>query len=402
VSIDGVGKRFRLARDRVDSLKERVVGRRRVRTTDFWALRDVGFEVRQGETFGLLGHNGSGKSTLLKCVAGIMPPTTGEIRTVGRVAALLELGAGFHPDLTGRENVYMNGSILGMSRGQVQRIFDEIVEFAELEAFIDNQVKHYSSGMYARLAFAIAVNVEPEIMLLDEVLAVGDEAFQRKCLERMREFQREGRTIVLVTHAADVVRQICDRAAVLDEGRLVACGEPHEAVLAFRGSLLARGLARPVVEDAAADLLAHAVRIEDVDIVYQGRSRTYAETGDAVRVDVRIHAEEPVGDVIVAMNIYDRKGNLMSGCNTEVLGADLGIVHGTVDISFELQRVALLDGVYEVQITAHSSVGGREYDRRAGQDFIEVLHAARTAGLVDLQPRAVVSRAPALRAVGQG
>lgn len=399
ITIDNVSKRFQLVHERVDSLKERVVRLRRPRTADFWALRDVGFDVGQGETFGLLGHNGSGKSTLLKCIAGIMPPTTGEIRTFGRVAALLELAAGFHPDLTGRENVYLKASILGMARAQVARIFDDIVAFAELEDFIDQQVRHYSSGMYARLAFAVAVNVEPEILLLDEVLAVGDESFQRKCFDRMRTFQQEGRTILLVTHAADVVRQFCDRAAVLDQGRLIACGPPHEAVLTFRDSLLTRGLQRPITEAGAADLLRQAVRITEVRIEYLGASRTHATTGDPVRIHVRAEAEHPIADVIISMNIYDRRGNFLSGTNTEVLGCDLGVVHGELEVCFELGRVALLDGVYEVQVSAHSSVGGREYDHRAGRDHLEVMHTGRAAGIVDLAPRVVVNRTRGLQVV---
>src|SRR5690242_7141891 len=178
------------------------------------ALQNIDFDVETGSTVGLLGHNGSGKSTLLKCIAGILQPTEGEIRTRGRVAALLELGAGFNNELTGRENIFMIASILGLSNKETAAIFDEIVAFAELEKFIDMQVRHYSSGMYVRLGFAVAVNVDPDILLVDEVLSVGDESFQKKCLDRVAEFQREGRTILFVTHAADLVRRICDRGIV--------------------------------------------------------------------------------------------------------------------------------------------------------------------------------------------
>ena len=189
----------------------------------------------------------------MKCIAGILQPTMGEIVTRGRLAALLELGAGFHPELTGRENIYLNGSILGFSKRDIDRVFDEIVEFSELDKFIDMQVRHYSSGMYVRLGFAVAVNVDPDILLIDEVLAVGDEAFQRKCLERVARFQREGRTILFVTHAADLVRKICDRAIVLDHGETVIDAAPGEAVRTFREHLLhgESGLAiAPVSEDA--------------------------------------------------------------------------------------------------------------------------------------------------------
>src|SRR5688500_1569605 len=171
-------------------------------------------------------------------VAGIMQPTTGYIRTVGRLASLLELGAGFHPELTGRENVFMNGQILGLKNRDIERRFDEIVAFAELEQFIDQQVKHYSSGMYVRLGFSVATNVDPDVLLIDEVLAVGDEAFQRKCLERIRRFQREGRTMMFVSHSPELVRQICDRAVVLDHGEMIDVGPPGEAIRSFRESLM--------------------------------------------------------------------------------------------------------------------------------------------------------------------
>src|SRR5271166_5321889 len=179
--------------------------------TDFWALRDIDFEIQAGETVGILGRNGCGKSTLLKCIAGILQPTEGDIRLRGHLAAMLELGAGFQPELSGRDNIFLNASLLGLPRREIERRFDEIVAFAELEEFIDNQVRFYSSGMYVRLGFAVAVNVEPDILLVDEVLAVGDENFQRKCLARIKQFQDEGRTILFVTHSADLVRVICDR-----------------------------------------------------------------------------------------------------------------------------------------------------------------------------------------------
>ena len=223
IEVDGVSKRFRLTTERHSSLKERAIhfGRRHS-GKELWALRDISIEVEEGKTVGLLGHNGSGKSTLLKCIGGILQPNKGVIRTKGRLASLLELGAGFHPELTGRENVFLNASILGMSKRDIEGRFDDIVGFAELEQFIDQQVKHYSSGMYVRLGFAVATNVDPDVLLVDEVLAVGDESFQRKCLDRVRLFQKQGRTIVFVTHAADLVRQICDKATVLDHGELVA------------------------------------------------------------------------------------------------------------------------------------------------------------------------------------
>src|SRR4051795_7899169 len=200
IEIRHVSKHFRLYHEHYSSLKEKMIHFGRIPFEDFVALHDIDIEIEQGETVGILGHNGSGKSTLLKCIAGILTPTSGQVRVRGRLASLLELGAGFHPELTGRENVYINAAFYGLGRKRIDRVFDEIVDFAELAQFIDEPVKHYSSGMYVRLGFAVAVNLDPEVLLVDEVLAVGDETFQVKCLSRIRQFQSEGRTIVFVTH----------------------------------------------------------------------------------------------------------------------------------------------------------------------------------------------------------
>jgi ABC-type polysaccharide/polyol phosphate transport system ATPase subunit len=232
--VEGVSKRFIIRKDK--SLKERIVnfGRSNKHKDDFWALDDVDLEVTAGTSIGLLGANGSGKSTLLKVIGGIIQPTSGYVERRGRIAALLELGAGFHPDLTGRDNVFLNGAILGLSKRQIQSSFDSIVDFAEIGDFIDTQVKFYSSGMYVRLAFAIAVHVDPDILLVDEVLAVGDEAFQEKCLAKVAEFQREGRTIVFVSHSADQVNDVCDQAIVLSHGSVVYRGGTEDAIKALR------------------------------------------------------------------------------------------------------------------------------------------------------------------------
>jgi ABC-2 type transport system ATP-binding protein len=237
ISASGVGKRFQLHHQRATSLKERLLLHRRASSEEFWALRDVDLEIGGGLTVGLIGPNGSGKSTLLKVLSGILAPTTGTVAVRGRIASLLELGAGFNGELTGRENIYLNAAILGLSRRETSRQFDDIVAFAELEPFIDNQVKHYSSGQYVRLGFAVAVHVDPDILLVDEVLAVGDESFQRKCLAKIAEFQGRGCTILFVTHALDLVPRICGRAVVLDHGRVLHDGDPVEATEKLRSLL---------------------------------------------------------------------------------------------------------------------------------------------------------------------
>ena len=390
IEVDDVSKHFKLYRDKPTSLKERAIRFGRMPYEEFWALRDITLHVDQGETVGLLGHNGSGKSTLLKCIAGILRPTRGTIRKVGRTAALLELGSGFHPELTGRENVFLNGSILGLSRVEITRIFDEIIAFAEIEPFIDNQLKHYSSGMYARLAFAVAVNVEPEVLLIDEVLAVGDEAFQRKCLERIRTFQREGRTILLVTHAADLVRQICDRAAVLDHGEMVTVGEPADAVLAFRDTLLKRGIEIPPEARGPAWRNTLAVRITGAHVEYPDPERQHLLPSEPLRIRLQFEAPEPRDDVVFALNIHDQDGNLMVGTNTEILGADVETIVGSGEVIFDLGRVPLLDGIYNLAFGAHNKSGGIEYDHREGDDRFQVLNPTRTVGRVDFAPQAEV------------
>jgi lipopolysaccharide transport system ATP-binding protein len=237
IQASGVGKRYQIGVDQAGYmlLTERITERlksmgRRQKTQEFWALRDVDFEVNRGETMGIIGHNGAGKSTLLKILSRITPPTEGEVRLRGRVGALLEVGTGFHPELTGRENVFLNGAILDMKRQEIQRRFDEIVEFADVGPFIDTPVKRYSSGMQLRLAFSVAAHLEPEVLIIDEVLSVGDLAFQQKCLGRMEAASREGRTVVFISHSLPAVINLCDRAILLSRGRVAASGKVGDVV----------------------------------------------------------------------------------------------------------------------------------------------------------------------------
>ena len=392
ISIDNVSKHFKLNHARADSLKERVINLHKASYEEFWALRDVTIHVEYGETLGLLGHNGSGKSTLLKCVAGIMRPTTGSIVKHGRMAALLELGSGFHGDLTGRENVYMNASILGFSRKEIDRIFDDIVAFSEIEEFIDNQVKHYSSGMAARLGFAVAVNVDPEILLVDEVLSVGDEAFQRKCLERIKKFQREGRTILLVSHAVDLVRQICTRAAVLDHGNLVAIGPPGEAALAFREHLRKKGAEVPDDLNDPSLLRNLEIQIKNARVIYPDSSRTFLHPSEPLRVEVDYDAPRRVDDVVFSIAIHDQEGRMLLGTNTELMGDEPDFVEGPGRCDFVFERVPLRDGVYLLSVGIHSHDGGVIYDQRAEKDTIEVVSEGREVGLVHFPVRACIEQ----------
>jgi lipopolysaccharide transport system ATP-binding protein len=237
VEIRDLSKSFRLYHERNQSLKSAVMRGRISRHDDFWALQNITLDVPKGSTFGLIGSNGSGKSTLLKCLSKIYWPSSGSISYDGTMAALLEVGSGFHPELSGRDNIYLNGSILGMSKKEIDAKYDQIVDFSGVERFIDQPVKNYSSGMYVRLGFSIAIAVEPEILIVDEVLAVGDAEFQEKCLMKFRDFRKDGRTVIMVTHSLQAVREMCDQAAWIEKGSLMAVGDASETVDAYEKSL---------------------------------------------------------------------------------------------------------------------------------------------------------------------
>ena len=346
IAVEGISKRFRLYHERPTSVKERLLRLRGSRAEDFWALRDVSFEVTEGKTWGLVGANGSGKTTLLKIIGGILRPTEGRVVTQGRIAALLELGAGFHPELTGRENVYLNASILGLSRFETDLYFEDIVAFAELEEFIDSQVKYYSSGMFVRLGFAVAVHVDPSILLIDEVLAVGDEAFQRKCLGRIREIQAEGHTIVFVTHAIQQVQQICDGAVMLDHGQVRAMGEVADVIKEYRLVMLRRhiGFAR---RD-----LTRAADIASVDLLDgRGAPSSIVPPGGQLTVQVDVQANRPVDDPVVSLVIFDGEGQFVFRTGTADMR--LGRLEGKLRVTFELTSLPLIEGRYSFTVGLH-------------------------------------------------
>ncbi len=397
VSVRGVSKRFKLGHARFPSLKERVIHFGSAPTDDFWALAEEGLdlEVPEGTTLGLLGHNGSGKSTLLKCIAGILRPTHGEIVTRGRLAALLELGAGFQPELTGRENVFLNGSILGMSRRDLSRRFEDIVAFAELDQFIDTQVRFYSSGMYVRLGFAIAVNVEPDILLVDEVLAVGDEAFQRKCLDRVAEFQRDGRTIVVVSHSPELVRRICQSAAVLDHGHMVASGDPQEAVQVFREHLR---MTPPRPRPGEPPPVDNRVRVTEVEFRHPGQpARAYLEPGEPLEVRAHFEVDAPVHDPVFTIMIYDSDGKLLHGSSTASESTPTGELDGPGEIVFAFEQIPLLDGEYAVTLCVTSDDGAYIYDWHEQRYRFEVRDPKRSFGSVEFPVQIYVDKRSAPR-----
>jgi len=451
VEVQGVSKRFRLYHEKYTSLKERVIHAGRVPHQDLWALRDIGFDVQEGETLGILGRNGSGKSTLLKCICGVLQPTTGQVVVRGKLAGLLELGAGFQQELSGRENVYLNGSMLGLTKREVDRMFDDIVEFAELGQFIDNQVKFYSSGMYVRLGFAVAVNVDPDVLVIDEVLAVGDERFQRKCMERVKQFQREGRTILFVSHAPDLVRNLCDRAVVLADGEMVGMGAPGEAVRLFRERLLEAGdvlgareaehaldvaseetlaLAEgsdsiepagvglapvPVAAAATSDLAGAAsvsgaasgltqgaeartrsrpgdsrpVRLVEVSCVLTATStRRYLLPGEPLTIRVAFESSRVAEGVVFQLDIRSDEGLSLFSTDSEVLGVHCDVQPGPGTFEFRLESVPLLDGAYDVILGVQTSSGLSDWREPACR--FEVMNPGRSTGAVAIPVQAAL------------
>ncbi len=387
IRVRDVSKEFALRKDK--SLKERLVNARRSRENaeSFWALRDIDLTFASGSTTGLIGHNGSGKSTLLKIIGGILTPSSGYVERRGRLAALLELGAGFHGDLTGRENVYLNAAILGLTRKQTDAYFDEIIDFSGIESFIDTQVKFYSSGMYVRLAFAVAVHVDPEILLVDEVLSVGDEPFQRKCLDRIRRFQREGRTIVFVSHGLDQVRQLCDRAVLLDHGRQLVDGTPTEAVRAFRDLNQAAEEAEGENKDIAAQGT-RRVTISDVSVAdADGRPVRTLPSGAGLQVRFRVDPGSRLDDWIVGVAIEDSGGQVVWGANSDMQGFALPeLSGGPTDISVGFPEVPLAEGVYQISIAVASTGNRTVYHRVNRLATFRVVTDTYEDGAVHLRP----------------
>ncbi|SKC74420.1 ABC transporter ATP-binding protein [Plantibacter cousiniae (nom. nud.)] len=389
VRLDDVSKRFVIRKEK--SLKERLVnaGRSAKHKEDFWALRNISLEVDSGSTIGLIGPNGSGKSTLLKAIGGIIEPTSGSVKRRGRLAALLELGAGFHQDLTGRENVYLNASILGLSRKQTDYYFEDIVEFSGIRDFIDTQVKFYSSGMYMRLAFAVAIHVDPDLLLVDEVLAVGDEAFQRKCLDKIRSFQAEGRTIVIVTHSLGQVTELCDRAVLLNRGEVLFDGEPHVATTEFRDVLEERRqeeiAEHPEEQEGAGRIIsvtAHAVGKAVGEPV---------APGDDLIVSATFSHSDGLDDWIAAVQIDSALGQVVYGTTSKRIGLSLPRLRSSCTVDFVLEKVTFGEGKYFVNVSLMTQDGVHLADRPQIASFdaphfqlaVGTVHAVPTASVVD-------------------
>ena len=349
VVIEGVSKRFVMRRD--NSMKERIVtlGRRgRAQQEVFDSLKDVSIRIPAGTSIGLMGPNGSGKSTLLKIIGGIIDPSEGRVLRRGRLAALLELGAGFHPDLSGRDNVYLNASILGLSKEETDARFDSIVAFSEIGDFIDTQVKFYSSGMYVRLAFAVAVHTDPDILLVDEVLAVGDEAFQRKCMDKIRQFQREGRTIILVSHSASQVMDVCDQGVVLRNGEVAFIGSAADATKIHREILEGKRKRTAEGESQDAERKISAIRAVRV-LNAAGELTKDVRPGEDIIVQIDVDHSNPHDEWYTTFSIDTPTGQQVFGTGARRLGASHQPVGtGVTTVEYVIPRITFGGGQYFV------------------------------------------------------
>ena len=361
VSISEVGKRFKRHTDRRGSLKELIVRGRAKNEEDFWAVRDVSIDIPKGSVYGLIGHNGSGKSTLLKMIGGIYRPTTGSIVTDGRVAALIELGAGFHPELSGRENVFLNGAILGMTRKELERRYSDIVEFAGIERFIDSPVRNYSNGMIVRLGFAIAAHVDPEILLIDEILSVGDQTFQRKSAEKIEEFKRDGRTIVIVSHGMSQVQQLCENVAWLDKGILRAVGPSASVIAEYTGDTY------EVQEDSETSIGKRwgsgRVSISTIELLNRDNQTSEVfDNGQPLTIRVSYSSHVPINDLVVSIRISTLSGiDVWKGTSLNN-GLAISKTLGSGMISMTIPQLPLLEGCYLVSVALTNPSESTEFD----------------------------------------
>ena len=380
VDVQDVSKSFRLHTDRQRSFKEAVLkGPRKGIYKTFWALNGISFNVKKGTTLGIVGENGSGKSTLLKILTKVYKPTSGSISMEGKASGLLELGAGFHPELTGRENVYLNASILGLKRKEVDKIFDKIVGFSEIEEFIDTAVKHYSSGMFVRLGFAVAINVDPDILLIDEVLAVGDEHFQRKCNEKILEFKRQKKTIIIVSHALEEIRTLCDEAIWLHKGELKAFGQASEVIDSYLKNV-------NINEEALADYRAKQqgkigsrwgsgeAIIKNVEFLSEeGKQKNVFKTGETLIAKIEYKANKKIEKPVFGFAVHSDEGLHLSGPNTRLSGNDIDFIEGEGEVQYRIEALPFLKGRYLCSAAIYDYSCLHSYDHHEEMYTFEII-----------------------------
>lgn len=381
IEAENLGKRYYVQGMGAPTLLNTLVGAfKGANKQEFWALRGLNFSVPKGVTVGVVGPNGSGKSTMLGLVAGTITPTEGSIRTHGRISSLLELGAGFHPDLSGRENVFLNASILGIPRDFVKKRFDHIVDFAGLRDFIDTPVKHYSSGMYVRLGFAVAVEMDPDILLIDEVLAVGDAAFQMKCLDRIRQFQKKGKTLFLVSHGLETVGEFCDEVMLIHEGRLLDQGDPSTVILSYLKSYMVRIGMLNVEEHGTRD-----VEIEQALLLDEtGKEMNIFEAGGELIVDVQYNAKQRIEQPVFGFNIKTGNGIYVYGSNTQISKLPIPAIQGRGVMRLRIAPLTLKKGNFFLSLSIHSWDHGTQYHRLEDWYPFIVRDASESPGLVHL------------------
>jgi len=352
----------------------------RQRREEFWALKEVNFEIKKGSTIGVIGPNGSGKSSTLGLVTGTIHPTTGWVKTHGRISSLLELGAGFHPDLSGRENVFLNAAILGIPREDIKRRMDHIIEFSGLHDFIDMPVRNYSSGMYVRLGFAVAIEMKPDILLIDEVLAVGDIAFQLKCLDRIRQFQREGKTLMFVSHALQTVEEFCDEAFLIHHGNLIARGDPPDVILQYIRAYMGEGGYLYTQEFGTRD-----VEFTDVKLLNDaGQEPGTFISGQSMHVDIRYAAHQRIEKPVFGFSLKTGNGFYVFGTNTQIQQVPIDVIEGEGIIRLTIDPLTLMSGNFFLSLSVHSWDHATQFHRREDWYPFGVRNEGEAQGIFEL------------------
>ena len=369
IRLQKVSKRFAFTPDTPQSVLETLISvfrRRDSKPHDLWAVRDVSFEIQKGQCVGIIGRNGSGKSSLLKLIARILQPSSGEIMVRGRISALLELGAGFHLDLTGRENIFLNASVLGLTQEETEALYDDIVAFSELGQFIDMPVKHYSSGMYMRLGFSVAIHVRPDILIVDEILAVGDQNFQAKCVERIMEMKREGVTILFISHDLSTMATLCSEVVWMDQGRVKMVGPTEQVLAYYREHLFQRAGEQLNFENELGSFRRWGTRQIEITGVRlldgAGNETTLVRTGDPLCIEMGYVAHEPIAEPEFGLALHRQDGLHINGPNTRVGGLELGVVEGPGVVRYAIERLPLLPARYQVTAAVHDSKRPIAYD----------------------------------------
>lgn len=406
IQIKNISKKFKVYHSRESQLKyvilNKLKGKRARLASEFWALKDIDMMIKAGKTVGFIGRNGSGKSTLLKLISRILFPDSGNIDVQGKISTLIELGAGFHPELSGRENIYINASILGLSRAEVNQKIDQIIHFSGLESFIDNPVKTYSSGMYVRLGFSVAINIDPDILLVDEVLAVGDESFQRKCIKKINELKKSGKTIVFVSHDLEAVQELCDEVCLLHNGRLVKQGNPVDVISEYHKLLV-----------GSSDLQVREEQemIQDTGMISNGRNRWGSKeveitrvvflddnkketdvitTGNSFHVQIHYQAHSRIKNPIFGIAIYSDTGIHITGPNTQKEGFKIESINGNGIIEYRVDNLPLMPGTYLFSSAIYDDTGRHAYDHWEQYWKFHVLESKKVThryGLISLNAK---------------